>query len=58
MADLADVSSIHIHPANDSPGDQRGPGTSPRLPKRPLVQKSTEQEQLEEEGKHEVDVTV
>jgi hypothetical protein len=58
MADLAEVSSIHIHPVDDALGDRRGPGTSPRLPKRPVVQRSAEHEQLEQEDKHEVDVTV
>lgn len=58
MADLGGVSSIPIRPTGDPPGDQREPVTSPRLPKRLLVQKSTGQEQPEEEDKHQLDVTV
>ncbi len=58
MADLAEVSSIPICRTGDPPGDRREPGTSPRLPKRPLAQKSTEEDQPEEEDKHQVDITV
>ena len=58
MADLADVSSIPIRPTGDPPLDRREPRTSPRLPKRPVVQKLAEREQPEEEDKHQVDVEV
>jgi hypothetical protein len=58
MADLGEVSSILILPTGDPTGDRREPWTSPRFAKRPLVQKSSEQEQPEEDEKHELDVTV